>query len=438
MALLQEIKVPLLSVNDTSLTVVEINVVSGSAVQPGDLLMVFETSKTTYELHAESAGFVKILAEANNDYEVNRTIAEIYSTFEEAEEVSTMPSFTIVDKTIAMPNSNNKALPDLDFSGSAIFSNSAKKLLAELGADISAFAGWDMVTKQDVEKIFLKNTQETQAPFSKNEIVVNKEILPKGVVSKSLSSNKKREIEYLSAVQHTGLISTVNIQIDTRNIFTYVNRQMKYLKNSLLPLILYEASRLLRTHTLLNAFYHEDKIYFYEEVNIGFAIDIDKGLKVLKVLASDQQSIFDIEEQIFSLSEKYIEDKLSIQDLTDITFTVTDLSGEGIHSFKPLVNKYNSSILGVSAADAKTKSMTLSLSFDHRVTEGKEVSVFLRELKQRLESYSYIDLQNVRPDVTCNKCIKTLNEDLTGLGMMPCIATDGSEGYICASCWSGH
>ena len=437
MALLQEIKVPLLSVNDTTLTVVEINVASGSAVASGDLLMVFETSKTTFELHAESAGFVKILAEANIDYEVNSTIAEIFSTLEEAKEVST-PQFAIVDNVTVMPGSNILTLPNPEFTGSAIFSNSAKKLLAELGADTAVFSGWDLVTKEDVEKNILPKNKQRQSPIPIDEVTKNNEILPTGIVSKPVSSNKKREIEYLSAVQHTGLISTVYIHLDTRNIFNYVNRQMKYLKNSLLPLIIYEGSRLLRTHRLLNAFYHQDKIHFYEAVNIGFAIDIDKGLKVLKVPGTDQQGIFDIEEQIFSLSEKYIEDKLTVQDLTDITFTVTDLSGEGIHSFKPLVNKYNSAILGISAADSRTKSLTLSLSFDHRVTEGKEVSIFLRELKQRLESYSYTDLENVRPDVTCYKCMRTLNEDLTGLGMIPCIAIDGREGHICASCWSGH
>ncbi|MCX6208488.1 MAG: hypothetical protein NTZ59_03015 [Bacteroidetes bacterium] len=80
MAVLQQIAVPLLAVNDTFLTVVEVNFNQKAAVKKGDIVMVFETSKTTYEVIAEADGFIKLMCEAGNDYAVNDIVAEIYSS----------------------------------------------------------------------------------------------------------------------------------------------------------------------------------------------------------------------------------------------------------------------------------------------------------------------------------------------------------------------
>lgn len=438
MALIQQIIVPLIAVNDTTLTIAEISVENGTQIKIGDLIMVFETSKTTYEIHAENDGFIKILAEVNADYEVNSIVAEVFSTKEETIKGSKELQHEEIKKNDFSNTSNPQShLTKTLFVGTAIFSNSAKQLLETLNADISFFEGWDMVTKADVETFFIKGKAKDIKTTTK-KTTKNIEVLPIATIAQPLSSNKKREIEFLTSVQQTGLTSTIYINIDTTTIFTYLNKHLKYFKNSLLPLIVYEASRLLEKYKLLNAFYFEENIYFYDSINMGFAIDIDKGLKVVKIENSNQKTIFEIENQIFNLSEKYIDDKLVVEDLTNITFTITDLSGEGIHFFKPLVNKYNSAILGVSSIDNKSKFQNLSLTFDHRVTEGKLGAAFLSELKQRLESYSYTDLENVRPDITCYKCMKTLGDDLSGLGMIPCITTKGKDGYICSTCWSGH
>src|ERR1700734_954934 len=83
MALLQEILVPLLAVNDTTLTVVEIALSTGAKINKGDLLMILETSKTTYDVEAETSGYIQYLCEPDKDYAVNEVVARIYS--EEAE-----------------------------------------------------------------------------------------------------------------------------------------------------------------------------------------------------------------------------------------------------------------------------------------------------------------------------------------------------------------
>ena len=471
MALLQEIQVPLIAVNDTSLTVVEINAAAGSKVKKGDLLMVFETSKTTYDVEAETEGYIQYLCEVDHDYEVNAVVARIFSEPTEAAagpvpggavrpiEVfgngvqhtksaavrNGMPARSLAEDAVTTQG----ALPEplWNWEGETLFSREAARLLVDAGIDPAVFAGRDFVTAGDVSA-FLRPaalatpavgapSSGTKAPAQPKTVRATLPVDPNKVILEKLSSGKKREIEYLGEVQSTGLTSTIHVYVETEGIFTHINRSLQYLKDSLLPVILYEASRLLADYPLLNAYFTGEAIASYKEVNPGFAIDIDKGLKVLKIAGAGQKSIADIEQAIMHLSGSYLDETLSIDDLTDITFTITDLSSEGVAFFRPLINKMNSSILGVSSIDAKLQRCALSLTFDHRVTEGKTAALFLKELKGRLESYRPKDHSHKLAEIICFKCYKTLKEDLGGTGFARVITPEGKEGTICQSCLKG-
>src|SRR5580658_855829 len=439
MALIQEILVPLLAVNDTTLTVVEIPLAAGSQVRKGDLIMVFETSKTTYDVEAPADGYIQYLCEADRDYSVNEVVARIFS---EAAEAAAVPAAAAgrpsalapaaLARAAAKPPRNGHAVEMVVsaeaggyWEGETVFSYEADALIASSGIDRIVFKGKDFVSAADVIN-FLKPpaVQKTQ-PVDTTKVIVER-----------LSSGKRREIEYLSDVQATGLTSTVNIYVEVEGLFTHLNAALKYLKDSLLPVIIYEAARLLADYPLLNAWYNGDGIAVYREVNPGFAIDIDKGLKVVKVARAGEKRIGEIENEILELSGRYLDDALKLEDLTDITFTITDLSAEGVAFFRPLVNKMNSAILGVSAIDDKLQRCMLSLTFDHRVTEGRLAARFLKELKERLETYRPAG-GAVHADISCFKCYKTLREDLGGAGFVHCVTPEGKDGYICQACLKG-
>lgn len=434
MALLHEIQVPLLAVNDTSLTVVEVCFAGGSAVKKGDLIMVFETSKTTYDVEAASDGYIQYLCEPDRDYEVNTVVARIYSEAEEVKSVAPAGPAARVEAAL-----NGAA----NWEGETLFSREATRLMTEAGIAPSVFAGRDLVNGRDVQE-FLKPaatvgtvaTAKTAAsPVAKGAPTLSAD--PQKVIVERLSSGKKREIEYLGDVQSSGLTSTLHTWVETDGIFVHVNRSLKYLKDSLLPVIIYEVARLLEAYPLLNAYFTGDAIARYREVNPGFAVDIDKGLKVLKIAGAGRLGIQDIEKEIIELSGRYLDDALELEQLTDITFTITDLSSEGVVLFRPLVNKMNSAILGVSAIDSKLQRCMLSLTFDHRVTEGKQAAQFLKELKERLESYRATDAAAAVQGISCFKCMKTLQEDLAGVGFARCVTPEGKDGYICQSCLKG-
>ena len=473
MALLQEIQVPLLAVNDTSLTVVEVVLSTGAKVSKGDLLMVLETSKTTYDVEAGAEGYIQYLCEQDRDYEVNEVVARIYSEAAEALAAPiparrTAPSATATPSTnglsshpgashpgaaasfavqpaatssspISVPVAATSPLPH--WEGETLFSKEAARLMTAGGLDKSVFAGKDFVSGADVLAILQPPAAvATSAPA--RSVTATRSLPttpvyadPQKVIVEKLSKAKRREIEYLSEVQSTGLTSTVHSFVDTEGIFTHINRSQKYLKDSLLPVIIYEVARLLADYPLLNGYYTEEGVALYKEINVGFAIDIDKGLKVLKIPRSADTGITGLESTIIELSGRYLDDTLQIEDLSDVTFTITDLSAEGIAFFHPLINKMNSAILGISAIDTKLQRCALSLTFDHRVTEGKLAARFLNDLKNRLESYR----QQTSPyqDISCFKCFKSLKEDLGGSGFARCITPEGKEGYICQTCFKG-
>jgi pyruvate/2-oxoglutarate dehydrogenase complex dihydrolipoamide acyltransferase (E2) component len=452
MALIQEILVPLLAVNDTTLTVVEIALASGSPVRKGDHILVFETSKTTYDVESPADGYIQFACETDRDYSVNEVVARIFSDQAEAAAApaprAARPVASPAPAAAAAPAGHATAAPPLNghttempvspepvrhWEGETVFSYEAESLIASSGIERTVFKGRDFVTAADV-----RNYIRPAAPAAPagRATASPSPIDPEKVIVEKLSSGKRREIEYLSEVQATGLTSTINSYVEVEGIFTHINPALKYLKNSLLPVIIYETARLLADFPLLNAWYSGDGISVYREVNPGFAIDIDKGLKVVKIARAGEKSISAIESDILRLSGSYLDDTLKLEDLTDITFTITDLSAEGVAFFRPLVNKMNSAILGVSAIDGKLQRCMLSLTFDHRVTEGRLAARFVQELKERLESYRPAG-GAVHQDISCFKCYKTLREDLGGAGFVRCVTPEGKEGYICQACLKG-
>lgn len=437
MALLQEIKVPLLAVNDTSLTVVDVAFSTGHFVKKGTIVLVFETSKTTYEVVAEADGFIQYICEAGKDYEVNDVVAKVFSMESEIEKQGVNENRTDLQHSTFQKN----LAPVTEWAGNTLFSLEAIRLIESLNIDKSVFKGRDFVSRKDVEELKgFNGTTQKKVSIPPTPIKHNKPVIPvdnsKAIVEK-LSSTKKREIEYLSEVQTTGLTSTINVIVETEGIFVHLNRSLKYLKNSLLPVIIYETARLLKKYPALNAYFTGDGIAYYKDVNVGFAIDIDKGLKVLKVNGATGKGLAEIEENIMALSNRYLDETLQIEDLTEITFTITDLSSEGVAFFRPLVNMMNSGILGVSAIDEKLQRCILSCTFDHRVTEGKLVATFLKELANRLESYRAKDHSYVLKEIICYKCSKSLQDELGDVGFVKSITPEGKEGYICQSCLKG-
>lgn len=440
MKVLQEILVPLLSVNDQSLTIAELSFKTGEKIKKGDVIAVLETSKTTYTVEAETDGYINYFCSAGDDLPVNEVIARVYESQPdlEAQAVINKEKISIFTNDIAV-----KAERKVEHT---IFSNRALELLSQHKLDKNLFAGYDLVSADDVRmKADLGYRKKTISfelnKTAKNELLQSDDEQDKATTVK-LTSNKLREIEYLNSVQSSGLVSIIHTNVELEVVMPFLQLNMYYFKDSLLPVIIFETSKLLRKYPAFNAYYHNNSTVIYKNINIGFAVDIEKGLKVVKISDTEKRSIKAIEEEIIRLSGAYLDDKLPLEDLMDITFTITDLSNEKVAFFQPLINMKNSAILGISSVDKKLNRCILSLAFDHRVTEGKAAAVFLSELKERIESFtSAMTVEQVKEQklatITCHRCMKTLLEDNSIVGFAQCITAEGKQDYICQACFKG-
>ncbi|MBF0119715.1 MAG: 2-oxo acid dehydrogenase subunit E2 [Desulfobacterales bacterium] len=235
-------------------------------------------------------------------------------------------------------------------------------------------------------------------------------------------------------------VSVVNIFVDASHIFDLLNEHLENLKDSLLPVIIYETSRLLKKYKELNAYFINDSIAFYKNVHIGVAVDIDDGLKVLKLSDADKKDLHALERDLLNLMNKYIDKNLGHDDITGTTFTITDLSSEHVSFFMPLINTSQSAGLGVSSIDKVLQRFVLTLTFDHRVIRGKQASQFLYELKKRIETYKISHFSDTSSEklnqIKCYRCLKTIDEDkeMKGPGLIKIINHKFEEVYICHVC----
>jgi pyruvate dehydrogenase E2 component (dihydrolipoamide acetyltransferase) len=150
-------------------------------------------------------------------------------------------------------------------------------------------------------------------------------------------------------------------------------------------------------HPLLNAaYYNETEIKVYDEINPGVAIATEQGLVVGVIRHADRMSLGEIAAARHSLAAKAQERRLTPQDITGGTFTLTNLGMYGVDDFSPIVNPGQSAILAVGAIrerpvgeDGKLvlrPTLHMTLAVDHRVADGTAGALFLKELGAVLEA----------------------------------------------------
>jgi pyruvate dehydrogenase E2 component (dihydrolipoamide acetyltransferase) len=165
---------------------------------------------------------------------------------------------------------------------------------------------------------------------------------------------------------------------------------------SLNDFLIFAVSRTLREFPHLNARLEGQEIQVLADIHVGIAVATPEGLIVPVIRHADQRALWDIARESAQLSEKAHQRKLTLDEVTGGTFTMTNLGTYGIEIFTPIVNFPQCAILGVGrVADRPVvvpgridvrAMMYLSLSFDHRLIDGAPAAMFLQELKAHLET----------------------------------------------------
>jgi pyruvate dehydrogenase E2 component (dihydrolipoamide acetyltransferase) len=154
-------------------------------------------------------------------------------------------------------------------------------------------------------------------------------------------------------------------------------------------------AKALTEHRRLNASLQNDRIIEHGEVHVGVAVALDDGLIVPVIRHADRRSLLEIARESKELGQRAQQGKLQVADVTGGTFTVTNLGASGVDAFTPIINPPECAILGVGKIAEKPvarggqvvirPSMWLSLTFDHRIVDGKPAADFLRRVQEILE-----------------------------------------------------
>ncbi len=165
-------------------------------------------------------------------------------------------------------------------------------------------------------------------------------------------------------------------------------------------MILYAVAKTLPNHRELNAHYYDDKMVYFKSVNLGMAVDTDRGLMVPTIFGADSMTLNELAVASKALAAECNKGTINPDLLKGGTFTVSNLGSLGIETFTPVINPPQTGILGVNTIEKKVRevngelklypSMSLSITFDHRALDGAPAARFVSDLAKNLENFELL------------------------------------------------
>ncbi|MGB9713593.1 MAG: dihydrolipoamide acetyltransferase family protein [Candidatus Bathyarchaeales archaeon] len=338
----------------------------GETVEKGEPIVEIISEKATYDLEAPASGILrKILVEEGADAPVNAVLAVITAPDEAFSEAEILAETALKEE--AEVEEKIRASP------------AAKRLAKEHGIDLSMVVGSGpdgRIVEEDVQRFI----EETRGLLPKV-----KEIIP-------LSGFRRTSAERVSASFKTAPHSTIMMEVDVSKAAELHER----LKVSYTAIIVKASAKALKEHSIINSTFDGDKIRVFEDVNVGVAVATGQGLVVPVIRNADKKSLKEIEEAINALTEKARRGKLSREEVSGGTFTISNLGMYGVDFFTPIINPPEAAILGVGRIVQKPfvvegkieakQAMALSLSYDHRIVDGAPAAEFLQKVKRYMEA----------------------------------------------------
>ncbi|MFB0567866.1 MAG: dihydrolipoamide acetyltransferase family protein [Candidatus Bathyarchaeia archaeon] len=380
-----KVVMPRLSLTMKEGTVVQWFKKEGETVKKGEPLVEVLSEKVTYDVEAPASGILrKILAVEGVDAPVAGTLGII------AEPDEPLPE--IEEAAVALPPERIEEvapLPEKEITREVkervLASPAAKRLAREHGIDLTKVKGSGpegRIVEADVRQYI-----EEMAPTSRV-----REVIP-------LTGIRKTTAERLSLSARTAPHSTVTMEVDMTNaVKLREGTQVSYT-----DILVKAVAKALEEHRILNSTLERSQIKIYEDINIGVAVATEKGLVVPVIHNANKKPLLQIASTLKELVEKTREGKLTKEDVTGGTFTITNLGMYGVEVFIPIINPPEAAILGVGKVAEKPvivnkemqikPIMYLSLSYDHRIVDGAPAAQFLQKVKQILEKSS--ELTNI-------------------------------------------
>lgn len=371
---------PRVNTNDDEVQLVAWHLSPGEPVQAGQEIADVETSKAVVGVEAERSGYLRPLVAVGDIVAVGAPLALIADSADEALAAGlpapvealagTASALAPVAPVLAVAPPPHAPLPVGEL-GTTRFSPAALRRLQELGLSPDAFAGHGLLSLRELESLL----QPGSAAASSGS-------------GQALSLAKRAETAALQLGAQGGVVSHLTVRLGSERIRRRLERENLF-DGQPLALILYELARLLPQYPNLNAWCDGERLHLRADVLIGLALDLGQGLKVVNLPELHRQLPAQIHAQLLDAAQRYLDKRLQPEELEGGSFSVTDLSGLDVLQFRPLINGRQAAILGIGGdSQAPGQPLTLTLAFDHRCSNGREVGQFLGQLRERLLAYA--------------------------------------------------
>ena len=399
-------------------TILEWYVKKGQAVKVGDAIVKMETDKVVADIPSPREGtIVALYGKQGETINVGNPLAEIEIEGVHGKDAQELVTEEL-NKTEAVEEEGAGVVGTLEIAGNNAFmpasdegmtetdksqvTGSTKKALAtpvaraiakDLGVDINQVTGTGpggRVMKEDIKKF---KSQEAYATPKQKEKSTENDL----VEIEKMSQIRKTIAKNMIQSKHNAAHMTVFDDVEVSELIRLRNKfKQKYadedLKLNYLPFVLKATALALKNHKSLNSEMDMENgnMIYKNYYNIGIAVDTDDGLLVPVIKNVDKKSIKELAKEIAAISQKARDRKIGLEDMKDGTFTITSFGSIGGKYAVPIINYPQAGILGIGriydapvVKNAEVKvgnNLPLSLSVDHRIVDGGDVTRFLNDI----------------------------------------------------------
>lgn len=390
----RKMALPKIGVNMTEAVIAKWLVKVGDKVADGDAIIEAETDKSTQEIYATESGIVaQLLVSEGETVECN---SDIMVLVDEGEEYDPQKEETPVLKEEPAQEEMEKeahtpvapAPARIGSSGARVcVSPLAKKIAQENGIDfhiIPPSVPGGRIVKNDVLR-FLESGAAC-APAAGG----NLEVIPMSPIRRTIAARMTQSTLEKPCV---GLNTTADATALLRLRAKYKEKGIKISMDAILAKI---AAKALQKHRNINTILEGDNFLVKRDINVGVAVDTEKGLMVPVIKNADKKSLLEVSENLAGMVEDAQQSRLAADAMTGGTFTITNLGMFGVEEFAPIINPPECCIMGIGALKKVfvpdengqpklTTTFQMTLVFDHRIVDGAPAAKFLRDFREFVE-----------------------------------------------------
>jgi len=381
-----EIKVPTVGESISEVSLAKWLKKDGQWVERDEVLAEIESEKATFEINAEQAGLLKIIANEGDTLGIGDVVCSID---DKAERPADLPKEVKTEQPAkAAKSAEPAAKADVKASPVAAAIIADKKVDAK---GIAASGTGGKILKQDVLDALSNPGRKPGAElFSRNE---RKEKMTQ--LRKTVS---RRLVE---AKNTTAMLTTFN-EVDMSAIMEIRSKHKDKFKEfhgvglGFMSFFTKACAYALQEWPAVNAYISNDEIIYHDYCDISIAVSAPKGLVVPVIRNAESLSMADVEKKVVELATKARDNKLTLEEMQGGTFTITNGGVFGSLMSTPIINIPQSAILGMHKIEERAMvvngqivarpMMYLALSYDHRIIDGRESVGFLVRVKELLEN----------------------------------------------------